>query len=190
MADATFTKEFYGESMPKFQLRGQEGLELFEGAVNNPRHSYHRTIHEKAAALFRSLIKNHPLVDGNKRIAVMALDVFLIVNRVDFKVGQGDMVDVALALAEYEGNFPLDWLVKWIRLGCLGRPKKLVAVIAEGWPDSRARLMHEARTQDLREGLGPRVPGRRVRLSPRFWAALREIERARPEQLRLGLNGR
>jgi len=57
--------------MPRFQLRGEDGLALFEAAINLPRQPYLRTKHEKAAALFRGLIKNHPLVDGNKRLAVV-----------------------------------------------------------------------------------------------------------------------
>ncbi len=33
-----------------------------------------------AAALFESLIMNHPFVDGNKRVAFFATDVFLRLN--------------------------------------------------------------------------------------------------------------
>lgn len=99
-----FTEEEYGEPMPPFQLRGREGLELLEAAVATPRHPYLRTKHEKAPALFRSLIKNHPLIDGNERLAVMALVVFLNINRVDFKVTPTDMVDTALAVAAYPGT--------------------------------------------------------------------------------------
>lgn len=36
---------------------------------------------EKAARLFYLINKNHPFLNGNKRIAVMALFVFLSLNR-------------------------------------------------------------------------------------------------------------
>ena len=38
---------------------------------------------EKAAALMHSLARNHPLVDGNKRLGWLACAVFLDVNGVD-----------------------------------------------------------------------------------------------------------
>ena len=37
---------------------------------------------EKAAALLQSLVKNHPLVDGNKRLGWLATAVFLEINDV------------------------------------------------------------------------------------------------------------
>jgi death-on-curing protein len=39
-----------------------------------------------AAALFESLIMNHPFVDGNKRVAFFATDVFLRLNGYKLKV--------------------------------------------------------------------------------------------------------
>lgn len=37
----------------------------------------------KAAALLRSLAKNHPFVDGNKRVAWGAMRVFLLINGIE-----------------------------------------------------------------------------------------------------------
>lgn len=42
----------------------------------------YRTLWEKAAALLQSLLKNHPLVDGNKRLGWLATAVFLEINGV------------------------------------------------------------------------------------------------------------
>lgn len=39
-------------------------------------------VYDKAAALLQSLLKNHPLVDGNKRLAWLATAVFLELNEV------------------------------------------------------------------------------------------------------------
>jgi death-on-curing protein len=64
---------------------------------------------EKAAALFQSLAANHPLVDGNKRMAWMCTVVFLDFNGTEMlhvdqdeayklviEVASGNLADVAL----------------------------------------------------------------------------------------------
>jgi death-on-curing protein len=164
--------------MPEFRLRGHEGVNLFLSAVAAPQWQYFRTVHEKGAALFRSLIKNHPLVDGNKRLAVVALDVFFTVNSVDFKVTQERLVEAALAIAQLEGNFPINVLTKWIRVGCWGRPKSLVYEMAEQWPEARQYFKAAAREADRRRGRGARVPGRRVRVDPEFYKMIQQINKA------------
>jgi death-on-curing family protein len=182
-----FPEDTYGEPMPHFQLRGREGLELLEAAVAVPRYPYLRTKHEKAAALFRSMIKNHALIDGNKRLAVVALSVFLAVNRVDFKVSTKNMVETALAVAAYPGNFPMVTLTKWIRANCVGRPKSIVATLAEDWPEARRVFAARARIRDVRAGRPARLPGRRLRYPPHIWEAASRVVEAKPRQLRLDL---
>lgn len=46
----------------------------------------------KAAALLQSLVKNHPMVDGNKRLGWLATAVFLELNGVDVTVASNDDV--------------------------------------------------------------------------------------------------
>ena len=169
LAEIWFTPENYGEPMPAFEFDGRQGLERFLGAVALPRQSFYRTLDAKAAALFRSLIKDHPLRDGNKRLAVTALQVFLIVNRVDFKLPQDLMVQTALTIATYPGNFSLEAVQKWIRAGCVGRPRSIITTLAEEWPEARERLLYESRRADIAAGKRSRIPGRRVRLSRAFW---------------------
>jgi death on curing protein len=58
---------------------------LVESAAVRPMAEYggievYPTIHEKAAALTLSLVTNHPLLDGNKRLGFMGLAVFLRIN--------------------------------------------------------------------------------------------------------------
>src|SRR6266571_3187705 len=48
-----------------------------EAAVFRPQTGYYSSIEEEAAALMESLGNNHGFVDGNKRIAFTATDVFL-----------------------------------------------------------------------------------------------------------------
>ncbi len=65
---------------------GVRDLGLLESALYRPQTGYYQDLLEMAAALFESLIKNHPFVDGNKRVAFFATDVFLRLNGYKFQV--------------------------------------------------------------------------------------------------------
>ena len=51
-----------------------------ESALFRPQTGYYEDIVAEAAALMESLAINHPFIDGNKRIAFAATDVFLRIN--------------------------------------------------------------------------------------------------------------
>lgn len=51
------------------------------------------SLQQKAARLCYGLIQNHPLVDGNKRIGVHAMLVFLALNGVELSYIQRELVD-------------------------------------------------------------------------------------------------
>ena len=51
-----------------------------ETALFRPQTGYYKDIVTEAAALLEGLAINHPFVDGNKRIAFAATDVFLRIN--------------------------------------------------------------------------------------------------------------
>jgi death-on-curing protein len=53
---------------------------LLESALYRPQTGYYTDLAEMATALFESLLLNHPFVDGNKRVAFFATDVFLRLN--------------------------------------------------------------------------------------------------------------
>lgn len=57
------------------------------------------TLAEKAAALGFSLIQNHSFVDGNKRIAHAAIEVFLLLNGSELKADVDDSEQMILAIA-------------------------------------------------------------------------------------------
>lgn len=62
---------------------GSEGLRdagLLEAALFRPQTGYYQDIIQEAAALFESLAINHCFIDGNKRVAFGATDVFLKMN--------------------------------------------------------------------------------------------------------------
>lgn len=65
---------------------GVRDLGLLESALYRPRSGYYAELVTMAAAMFESLVTNHPFVDGNKRVAFFATDVFLRLNGYKFQV--------------------------------------------------------------------------------------------------------
>jgi death-on-curing protein len=65
---------------------GVRDFGLVESALYRPGTGHYADLAEMAAALFESLIMNHPFVDGNKRVAFFATDVFLSMNCYQLKV--------------------------------------------------------------------------------------------------------
>lgn len=61
-------------------LTGLRDPGSLEAALYRPQTGYYKDTIEQAAALMESLAINHPFVDGNKRIAFAAMDVFLRIN--------------------------------------------------------------------------------------------------------------
>ena len=57
------------------------------------------TIIDKAAHLAYSLIKNHPFLDGNKRIGVTAMIIFLKSNGINFKCTNNELATFGLGIA-------------------------------------------------------------------------------------------
>ncbi|ACU69521.1 death-on-curing family protein [Catenulispora acidiphila DSM 44928] len=59
-------------------------------------------LHTKAAAILHSILRNHPLVDGNKRLAWVACRTFLAVNGADFTPDEDAAVDFVMRAAASE----------------------------------------------------------------------------------------
>lgn len=55
-----------------------------------------------AAAYAFGIARNHPFVDGNKRMALIAMDAFLSANGVEVRAERDDTVDIFLKLAAGE----------------------------------------------------------------------------------------
>jgi death on curing protein len=77
---------------------------LLESAVARPRTTVtgaeaYPDIHTKAAALLHSLCRNHALVDGNKRLAWTACQVFLGLNGQWVDASEDDRFDLMIAVA-------------------------------------------------------------------------------------------
>ena len=65
----------------------------------------------KAAALFESQVRNHPLLDGNKRLAVVLTWTFLLNNGFALDHSEDDAYDVTIAAAA--GQLTLDDIRGW-----------------------------------------------------------------------------
>jgi death-on-curing protein len=97
---------------------GYRDQALLESAVNRPFCTYggvdlYPTVEEKAAALFHSIISNHSFINGNKRTALMALDLFLAANGVFLLASNEDSYILAKQTAEAnaEGRRPTETLL-------------------------------------------------------------------------------
>lgn len=64
------------------------------------------TLELKAAALLHSITKNHALVDGNKRLALLATAAFLRANGHAFRLSQDEAFDQVMAVAEDALDLP------------------------------------------------------------------------------------
>ena len=84
-------------SQPKVSVEGQDA---------------YPTLLDKAAALGFSLIRNHGFIDGNKRIAHAAMDVFLVMNGMEIRapVDEQERFMLSLAAGEVSRESLTDWL--------------------------------------------------------------------------------
>ena len=85
-----------------------------EAALFRPQTGYYDDIVAEAAALMESLAINHPFVDGNKRIAFAAADVFLRINGWHFKRAPMQIYAEMMQLFE-AGTFDIAHLDPWLR---------------------------------------------------------------------------
>lgn len=77
---------------------------LLDAAVNRPRASVfgqdaYPDLWTKAASLLHSIARNHPLVDGNKRLAWHSAIVFLALNGADVTVDDDTAYDFVISVA-------------------------------------------------------------------------------------------
>ena len=103
------------------QTGGASGMRdegLLEAALAAPFLTFsgedlYKTIEEKAACFGFSLIKNHAMVDGNKRIGAHAMLVFLALNGIRITYTQAELYTVILDVtASKKGQ---EDLLQWIR---------------------------------------------------------------------------
>lgn len=94
--------------------------DLLDSALHAPQAGFGETdfypsLVEKAAVLCVRIAMNHPLPDGNKRLAWMATVVFLELNDVELPVDEDAAVEmmVAVAAGETDESAMASWLSKY-----------------------------------------------------------------------------
>ncbi|MCD8006890.1 MAG: type II toxin-antitoxin system death-on-curing family toxin [Oscillospiraceae bacterium] len=101
---------------------GRHGIRdegLLDSALNAPFQSFsgvdlYPSMIEKATRLGFGLIKNHPFVDGNKRIGTHAMIVFLSINHVMIEYDDDELISLILSIAD--GTASEEELCDWLRV--------------------------------------------------------------------------
>jgi death-on-curing protein len=94
-------------------LHGVRDTGAIEAAVFRPQTGYYDSVEEEAAALMESLGMNHGFLDGNKRIAFTAADVFLRPNGryIDVAAEEGHrFIEGSLERQEFRFGKILEWI--------------------------------------------------------------------------------
>lgn len=90
---------------------------MLDSALNAPFQTFggedvYPSLQQKATRLCFGLVKNHPFIDGNKRIGAHAMLVFLALNGVELQHSQAELSDIILQLAA--GEIGAEDLLYWI----------------------------------------------------------------------------
>ena len=103
------------------ETAGSSGLRnegMLDSALNAPFQTFdgedvYPSLQQKAAHLCFGLVKNHPFVDGNKRIGVHVMLVFLALNGIELQHTQTELSDIILRLAAdtIRSSDLLDWIL-------------------------------------------------------------------------------
>lgn len=102
------------------QTGGSEGVRdynLLDSALETPFQSFggdelYPTIQAKAARLGYGLIKNHCMIDGNKRIGTHSMLVFFALNGIELKYMQKELYETILDVAA--GKIEYEDLLQWV----------------------------------------------------------------------------
>ena len=100
---------------------GSSGLRdegMLDSALNTPFQTFagkdvYPSLQQKASRLCFGLVKNHPFVDGNKRIGAHVMLVFLALNGIELQHTQIELSEVILQLAAgtLQSTDLLDWIL-------------------------------------------------------------------------------
>jgi death-on-curing protein len=99
-------------------LDGVRELTVIESGIARPYVGFRRRIWEKAAALLQSIAQNHGFIDGNKRTALLVLNVFLERSGYRLTPLEGENLSDAaetVVLGLVEHRIDLEALTSWFR---------------------------------------------------------------------------
>lgn len=92
---------------------------LLDSALEQPRAMFegsylHDSLAKMAAAYGFHICKNHPFIDGNKRVALVAMDTFLQKNGYEISASEKDVYEVIMKLSS--GNLTKTDLTGWLEV--------------------------------------------------------------------------
>lgn len=104
--------QLYGGSL------GIRDIKLLESALEQPKATFdgaylHDTIFKMAAAYGFHLCNNHPFIDGNKRISLVAMDIFL--QRNDYEIIASERETYKIILQLSTGDLSKEELASWLQ---------------------------------------------------------------------------
>lgn len=96
---------------------GIRDLGALDSAVVQPQMTFdgqdlYVTVADKAASLAFSLVRNHPFLDGNKRVGHAAMEAFLVLNGHEVFASTDEQEALILRLAA--GQLPRDEFTAWL----------------------------------------------------------------------------
>lgn len=100
-------------------LQGIRDLGAIEAAVARPYCGYYRSIAKKVAALVQSLASNHGFMDGNKRTALLMMNLLLLQSGYSLRGGSEQQINTdveAMLLDLVEHRMSFDAVVAWLEL--------------------------------------------------------------------------
>jgi death on curing protein len=103
----------YG-GIPGVRDRGLLASALAQPRMTAQKRFLHRTIFDKAAAYGFHVCRNHPFVDGNKRIAFVLMDIFLLKNGWKLDASEEEAFETMITLAS--GNLTKTDLSTWLKV--------------------------------------------------------------------------
>jgi death-on-curing protein len=95
---------------------GVRDIGLLQSALARPRHrqAYAETDAAGLAAAYAfCILRNHPFIDGNKRAALVAAELFLLDNGFELVAGDPETLDAVMRLAE--GAIGEEDFAAWLR---------------------------------------------------------------------------
>lgn len=120
----TIAEVRYAQQLEIEDTGGSHGVRdegALEAAIMRPQQTFggeelYPDLFSKAAALFHSIVKNHPFVDGNKRTAVAVTNTFLQVNGEWPRASNEELVEFVTGAAVDRYN--IEEIAAWFRAQC------------------------------------------------------------------------
>jgi len=91
----------------------ESAFQTFDGIELYP------TVVDKIAAVCYNVIKNHPLIDGNKRLGITLMAVLCEINDIPLECSDQEIVELGVAIAEgrYDRKQIKSWIIEHTKRG-------------------------------------------------------------------------